>query len=161
MAIILDLRIRFASTARVKCLSKESSFIDWLKIKIFTFDLYNYAMLKKHVRIYENLHIPFWLVKDSCWAIEFKTLGVAMIVPTLALATLITIRTRKHMAEFLPNAAIALWISANSIWMCDEFFELGIKQVCYIPFTLGLIIVAYWMVRYFPKIWKGVYDGSY
>lgn len=113
-------------------------------------------MLRKHVRIYENLHIPFWLVKDSCWALEFKSLGVAMITPTLGLAILIMIRTRKNMAEFLPNTAIALWISANSIWMCDEFFELSIKQVCYVPFALGLIIVAYWMFRYFPKIWKGV-----
>src|ERR1035437_1021598 len=111
-------------------------------------------MLKKHFRIYEHLHVPFWLVKDTCWAFEFKTLGVCMIVPTLTLSIIISIKTRKNISEFLPNAAIALWIAANSIWMCDEFFELGIKKACYIPFILGLIITAYWLIFYFPAVWK-------
>lgn len=77
-----------------------------------------------------------------------------MIIPTLTLALLITGKTRKKMPEFLPNLAITLWIVANSIWMCDEFFELGIKSLCYGPFLLGLCLVAYWLIFYFPEIWK-------
>lgn len=81
-----------------------------------------------------------------------------MIVPTLYLAVLISIKTRKDLSDLLPNIAIALWISANSIWMCDEFFELGIKEICYIPFIMGLIIIGYWLIFYFPSIWKQYED---
>ena len=116
-------------------------------------------MLKKHYRIYEHLHIPFWLVKDTCWALELKTLGVCMIVPTLSLAILISIKTRKRLPELFPNMAISLWITANSIWMCDEFFELGIKKVCYIPFFMGLAIIAYWVFAFFPSILKEYSEG--
>lgn len=111
-------------------------------------------MFSKNFRIYEHLHIPFWLVKDTCWALELRLLGVCMIVPTLLLALIISYKTRKNPGELLPNIAIALWISANSIWMCDEFFKLGIKSFCYAPFIIGLIIIAFWLVRYFPLMWK-------
>lgn len=115
-------------------------------------------MFKKHFRFYEHLHIPFWLVKDTCWALELKTLGVCMVVPTLSLAIIISLKTIKNLSEFLPNAAITLWITANSIWMCDEFFELGIKEVCFIPFALGLLLIAYWLIAYFPAIRKQYSD---
>ena len=115
-------------------------------------------MFKKHFRIYEHLHIPCWLVKDTCWALTFRTLGVCMIVPTLTLAVVIAYKTRKKTAEFLPNVSVALWITANSIWMCDEFFELGIKKACYIPFIMGLIIITYWLIFYFPAVWKEYSD---
>ena len=81
-----------------------------------------------------------------------------MIVPTLSLAIIISIKTRKNISELLPNIAIALWITANSIWMCDEFFELGIKKVCYIPFIMGLVVITYWLIFYFPAIWKEYSD---
>ena len=110
--------------------------------------------MKKHLRVFENLHIPFWLVKDSCWALQFKTLGVAMIFPTLGLSCVIVYKTRHNFADMLPNLAITFWIAANSVWMCDEFFELGIKWVCYIPFFTGLCIMAYWLIAYFPKMWR-------
>jgi hypothetical protein len=111
-------------------------------------------MLRKNLRIYEYIHIPFWLVKDTCWALELKTLGLCMVVPTLFLAIIISAKTRKNISDFLPNVAIALWITANSIWMCDEFFELGIKEACFIPFFIGLLVIAYWLVFYFPNLWK-------
>lgn len=111
-------------------------------------------MNHERLRIYEYVHIPIWLIKDSCWAMQFKTLGVLMITPTLALALMICIRTRHTYLDLLPNIAIFLWISANSIWMCDEFFELGKKEYCYIPFILGLIIISIWLFFYFPAMWK-------
>lgn len=111
-------------------------------------------MFKKNFRFYEYLHVPFWLVKDTCWALELKTLGVCMVIPTLTLALIISVKTRKNPVELLPNLAIALWITANSIWMCDEFFVLGIKEVCYVPFAIGLVLMAYWLVVYFPAIRK-------
>jgi H+/Cl- antiporter ClcA len=111
-------------------------------------------MFNRQFRVYEHLHIPFWLVKDSCWALELRLLGVSMIIPTLGIAILICIKTRKNWTELLPNMAIALWISANSIWMCDEFFNLEIKELCYAPFALGLVLIAIWLVKYFPAVWK-------
>lgn len=116
-------------------------------------------MFRKNFRLYENLHIPFWLVKDTCWALEFKTLGVLMIIPTFTLAIMIAWKTRKQMKEFLPNASIAMWITANSIWMCDEFFLLGIKETCFIPFGTGLACIGYWLIRYFPEV-KKEFDRS-
>lgn len=111
-------------------------------------------MFKKNFRVYEHLHIPIWLVKDTCWALSFKTLGVAMIFPTLLLAIVISIKTRKNKMELLPNLSIAFWITANSIWMCDEFFELNIKEWCYVPFIIGLVIISFWTIFYLPKLWK-------
>lgn len=111
-------------------------------------------MFTKHFRAYENLHILFWLVKDACWALEYKMLGVFMIVPTLILAIALSIKTKNILSELFPNLAITLWIIANSIWMCDEFFKLGIKNFCYVPFFIGLVLITYWLITYFPKMRK-------
>ena len=110
--------------------------------------------MKKNLLIYENLHIPFWLMKDTCWALQFKSLGVTMMVPTLTLAFLIVFKTRRTTSLLLPNLAILFWIMANSFWMCDEFFNLGLKWVCFPPFILGLLIIFYWLIFYFPKIFR-------
>jgi hypothetical protein len=117
-------------------------------------------MGKTQFRIYEHLHIPFWLVKDTCWALELKEMGTFMIVPTLSLAILIAVKSRKNVSELLPNAAIALWITANSMWMCDEFFVLGIKKFCVVPFGIGLMAIGYWLIAYFPTIWKMRREGG-
>ena len=45
----------------------------------------------KTIRHYENLHIPLWLIKDTCWMMEFKVLGVCMIAPTLIVALILLI----------------------------------------------------------------------
>lgn len=77
-----------------------------------------------------------------------------MIAPTFLLAIVIAWKTRKAMKNFLPNASIALWITANSIWMCDEFFTLGIKTLCFIPFGLGIVLISWWLVRYYAQVRK-------
>lgn len=105
-------------------------------------------------RLLENLHLPFWLIKDLCWAMVWKPLGIMMIVPTVSLAVYLALRTRRNPKEFLPNLAIACWISANSIWMCDEFYALGIKSNCILFFSAGLIAILIWLFRYFPGEWK-------
>ncbi|HPH83545.1 MAG TPA: hypothetical protein PL185_13290 [Flavobacteriales bacterium] len=105
-------------------------------------------------RLLENLHLPFWLIKDACWALAWKPLGILMIFPTVSLALYLAIKTRENPKEFLPNLAIACWITANSIWMCDEFFLLGIKNYCLIFFTAGLLSILIWLFRYFPDEWK-------
>lgn len=105
-------------------------------------------------RLMENLHLPLWLAKDTCWSLELKIPGMLLVAPTLGLAIYLAWRTRKHISDFLPNLAICFWITANSIWMADEFFELGIKPASALFFITGLGVILYWVVRYFPCLWK-------
>jgi len=102
----------------------------------------------------ENMHIVLWLIKDACWAMNFRTLGTIMIVPTLAVAILITWQTRHIHSELLHNLVVTLWITANCTWMIGEFFgwdehllgHYGLRQLTIIPFTIGLLILLYYYV---------------
>ena len=107
-------------------------------------------------RSLENLHVLFWLVKDICWCIGFKPLGVAMIFPTLSVAIYIMIKNRQLVSEFVHNLAIALWITANSMWMIFEFTGTDdrLKNYCLIPFLSGLIVLAYYYCFYVPFVRK-------
>ena len=100
----------------------------------------------------ENMHILFWLVKDICWCVGFKPLGVAMIFPTLIVALYITWRNRQIVAELMHNLAVAFWITANSMWMIFEFMERDeeLKYYCVIPFATGLILLMYYYLVYVP-----------
>lgn len=100
----------------------------------------------------ENMHILFWLVKDICWCVGFKPLGVAMIFPTLLIALYITWRNRLIVAELVHNLAVAFWITANSMWMIFEFMgrDEELKNYCIIPFATGLVILAYYYLFYVP-----------
>jgi len=100
----------------------------------------------------ENLHILFWLIKDLCWCLVFKSLGMIMIIPTLSVAVYIAWRSRHIVAEVTHNIAITLWIAANSMWMISEFFKVDeqVKPYCIIPFSLGLLILFYYYLIYAP-----------
>jgi len=94
----------------------------------------------------ENLHIIFWLIKDTCWMLELKWLGAIMILPTLGLAFYFIHKTY-HSTDLFLHAAIFFWIMANSFWMLMEFFnESRYKDYAIIPFGLGIIMVMilYW-----------------
>lgn len=108
----------------------------------------------------ENLHIVFWLLKDVGWCMIWKPLGLTMIVPTLAIAVVIAWRTRHLASELAHNLAIVFWISANSYWMISEFFhfdEVKVwrdftgKHMALIPFTLGLLVLAYYYFWQKPR----------
>lgn len=101
----------------------------------------------------ENLHIVFWLFKDISWCMNWKLLGIIMVVPTLCVAIYISYRTRKITSELAHNLAVAFWISANSYWMISEFFgfdETHIwdgyegKHLAMIPFLIGVAILAWY-----------------
>jgi hypothetical protein len=108
----------------------------------------------------ENMHIAFWLMKDISWCMIWKPLGVAMIIPTLAIAIYISHRTRAIKSELAHNLAIVFWISANAYWMISEFFafdtilvwgELTGKHMAIIPFTIGALILLYYYTIQRPK----------
>jgi hypothetical protein len=102
----------------------------------------------------ENMHILFWLIKDACWALNFKYMALFMIIPTMSVAIMITWQTRCILSEFLHNLAVILWITANCTWMIGEFYgwdenlvgPYGLRQFSLIPFILGLLVLFYYYV---------------
>ena len=101
----------------------------------------------KDLRRYENLHIAFWLVKDACWCLLFKPLGMLMIIPTLYVAIDITIRRRNNRTDLFHNIAITLWICANATWMTGEFFfNDHLRSFAMVFFSLGLAVVAIYYI---------------
>lgn len=110
-----------------------------------------YSIPAKYRRM-ENMHILFWLVKDTCWCLSFKWLGIVMVIPTLLIAALICWRTRNIISEFTHNLAVIFWICANSFWMMTEFFGYpeSTKYYALIPFGLGMAVLVYYYVFYAP-----------
>jgi hypothetical protein len=120
-------------------------------------DYYNIPI--KYRRM-ENLHIVFWIFKDIGWCMGFSLLGITMILPTIIISIIIAWRTRQIVSELCHNLAITVWISANSFWMCTEFFgvdhvEIGngftVKHLAMIPFLIGMLILAYYYIWYKPR----------
>jgi hypothetical protein len=108
----------------------------------------------------ENTHIVFWLLKDISWCLFWRELGIAMIIPTLTIAILISWRTRHIASELAHNVAVALWISANSLWMISEFLgfhEMKIwkgitgKELSLIPFGIGVLILLHYYLLIRPR----------
>ena len=117
----------------------------------------------------ENMHIVFWLLKDISWCMIWKTLGIAMIIPTLTIAIVIAWRTRDIKAELAHNLAVAFWISANSLWMISEFFafdqmvvwkEFTGKHLALVPFITGAMILLYYYVVQRPRELKGKSESA-
>ena len=114
----------------------------------------HYSIPAKFRRM-ENMHIVFWLAKDISWCLNWKTLGVAMAIPTLAIAIVIAWRTRQIRAELAHNLAVAFWIAANSYWMISEFFgfdevivwrEFTGRHLSLLPFLTGVAILLYYYI---------------
>ncbi len=120
----------------------------WLKNLILACFMELWEKIKK----YESMHIVFWLIKDSCWMLQFKWLGILMVIPTLTIAAYIVYITRNSVDMFI-NLAVFSWICANSFWMFIEFFTSGqLKLWASIPFGLGFIFVGiYYYKTLFSK----------
>lgn len=106
----------------------------------------------KNIREYENMHIALWLLKDSCWVMDFKIAGMLMIIPTIFVAIHITWLSRKDIADLFHNIAVCLWICANATWMTGEFFyEDGFRPYATVFFALGLGVVAAYYFIHLPR----------
>ena len=88
----------------------------------------------------ETIHIPLWLLKDLCWLMTYRSLGVVMAIPTVLVALVMVYVTFGDRNRFLPNVSIAFWILANATWMLDEFYSLGIRSYCLYPFLAGILV---------------------
>ena len=99
----------------------------------------------------ENGHIFLWLLKDTCWAMEFKIGGMVMILPTLVVAIYILWQSRGHRQDYFHNIAVCLWITGNSLWMAGEFFKLELRWLAAIIFGIGLTVMAVYYIFFFRK----------
>ena len=108
----------------------------------------------------ENMHIVFWLIKDISWCMIWKTLGLAMAIPTLTISIIIAWRTRDIKSELAHNLAITFWISANAYWMISEFFHFDTvpvwgpfegKHLAIIPFSIGALILLNYYIFQKPR----------
>ena len=118
----------------------------------------NYSIPLRYRKM-ENLHIVFWLFKDISWCLVWKPLGILMILPTLIIAIVISVRNRNYVSEKCHNVAIVFWIMANSYWMIAEFFGfdgnivtggITFKNLAVIPFTIGILILGYYYLIFKP-----------
>ncbi len=99
----------------------------------------------------ENGHILLWLLKDTCWVLEFKTGGVLMIAPTMGMAFLLLWKLRHSRAEAFHNGAVCFWIAANSVWMLGEFFDWPLRPVAAGLFLAGLGLLLFYYLVFFCK----------
>jgi|SRR6185436_6181423 len=110
----------------------------------------------KSIRGTENMHIAMWLLKDSCWVMDWKIAGICMIVPTLSLAFYITWKMRENKSELFHNLAVCSWIIANSIWMTGEFFyDDTLRPYATVFFAAGVFsVIYYYLVHSHFITWK-------
>lgn len=103
------------------------------------------------MRRFENFHILLWLLKDTCWVLTWRTMGMIMIFPTILLAFFITWKFRNFKSELWHNLAVCSWIMANSVWMTGEFYyEDTTRTYAAIFFALGFVFIACY---YVPMLW--------
>lgn len=74
-----------------------------------------------------------------------------MILPTVSVAVYLLVKSRGHRTELYHNAAVVMWISANSTWMAGEFFNADLRPVAVLLFGLGICILLVYYVFFFAK----------
>jgi hypothetical protein len=77
---------------------------------------------KRDMSWIQNAHVALWLLKDFSWVSHWHWLGMAITVPTFALAVKIAYDSRRVTADLVHNVAVCFWICANITWMFGEFF---------------------------------------
>ena len=106
----------------------------------------------RSIRAGENFHVVLWLIKDVSWIIGWKTLGVTMFFPTLAIAIWIAWKSREETGELLHCLAVVSWIMANGIWMIGEFwFDDTSRQVAIPFFIVGRLCVGWYYLVMLPS----------
>lgn len=101
-------------------------------------------MLKRQ-RFLENLHIPMWLIKDTCWMLQFKFLGTLIAFPTIGMAVYLVVITRNFPKRLWPNLAVFFWIAANSTWMFGEFYGFNFVVAATLLFGAGVLAISVYL----------------
>ena len=100
-----------------------------------------------HASRFDNVHVLLWLIKDTCWMLEWRVFGCLMIAPTIAVAIYLAVRSAGEQVFWI-NLAICFWITANAYWMVCEFVDrVEIKNYAGFPFAIGFLCVAIFYLR--------------
>lgn len=99
----------------------------------------------------ENGHVLLWLLKDTCWALEWKVAAIAMVAPTIFVAYYLLWRSRTVRADRYHNLAVCSWITGNSLWMTGEFYKTELRPVAVCIFAVGLAVLAWYYIVYFKQ----------
>jgi hypothetical protein len=109
--------------------------------------------MNQKLRGYENFHIVLWLMKDTCWLMEWKMAGIVMIVPTIIAAFHITWLERKNISDLYHNIVVCNWICANAVWMIGEFFfDDRLRPVSAVFFCVGFVFLAIYYLLVLPRM---------
>ncbi|HEY8035237.1 MAG TPA: hypothetical protein VIF37_06580 [Methylobacter sp.] len=109
-------------------------------------------MRETKLREYENFHIVLWLLKDTCWLMEWRLQGIIMIVPTIAAALHITWLGRHNTANLFHNLAVSSWICGNAVWMIGEFFfDDTLRPFAKVFFSIGVLFLVVYYFGVLPK----------
>jgi hypothetical protein len=104
------------------------------------------------IKHYENIHIPLWLLKDFCWMLHWKVPGMIMVIPTILVALIITIKYFREDSsdEEWIHLAVLFWICGNSYWMGCEFFDReDLKNYAGFAFVAGMLSAAYFYTKHY------------
>lgn len=74
---------------------------------------------------YENIHIFFWLAKDTAWNWWIPSMLIVFLVPTLFLAmdfVWVTLWCKRDLIDHAHYCSQFFWVCAAVIWALGEFF---------------------------------------
>lgn len=88
--------------------------------------------------LFEFLHFPLWILKDSFWYMKLGTLSAIFALPTILISiALINWTVDIKQKE---NIILFFWLCANTFWMLSELFLLPTDILAFLFFISGLII---------------------
>jgi ABC-type iron transport system FetAB permease component len=104
--------------------------------------------------------VVFWLFKDMCWMMEFKTAGALLILPTLAMGFYVLYLSKHKLDSTIVNLATIFWICANSAWMLNDFYSNLPKSVSLLFFIAGILTMFFyvWIAFIKPKFTTQTHD---
>ncbi len=89
--------------------------------------------------ILESIHFPMWILKDLAWMLGFGVMSLSLAIPTIIISVLL-IKWSAKFFEKMENIAILCWLTANTLWMSHEQFDVQTKELAVIMFSFGIII---------------------
>jgi hypothetical protein len=74
---------------------------------------------------YENIHIFFWVGKDTAWNWWIQSMWLVFFIPTLLIGldfVYLTLRSKRLMIDHGHYFAQFMWVLANAVWAGGEFW---------------------------------------
>jgi hypothetical protein len=74
---------------------------------------------------YENIHVFFWVGKDTAWNWWIQSMWLVFFIPTLLIGwdfVYMTLRSKRLMIDHAHYFAQLMWVIANAVWAGGEFW---------------------------------------